>query len=244
MKAVITAGGRIEGTFARDAGTSIKALASVRGETMLARIVAALRANGATRIAVVGGREVRAACSDVVERVIDESPSGATNLLLALQAWPEDGEPLLYATSDLPYVTGEAVGAFLTRVPPGTLAIALAEVAAFDRRFPGVSGFGITLAGERFVNGGVFSLPAGSPEKVAQIARRFFDARKQPWRMAGFLSPIVLVRFLFGRLSVADLEAMAVRMLQVPATAIRNCAPELAFDVDTDVEYRYASAHE
>jgi GTP:adenosylcobinamide-phosphate guanylyltransferase len=244
MKAVITAGGRIDGPFARDAGTNVKALAPVRGATMLTRIVNALRANGATQIAVVGGSEVSAACSGVVERVIAESPSGATNLLLALQAWPEDGEPLLYATSDLPYVTAEAVRAFISRVPSGTLAIALADFATFDRRFPGAAGFGITLAGERVVNGGVFSLPAGSPEKVAQIARRFFDARKQPWRMAGFVSPLVLFRFVLGRLSVAHLETMAVRMLQVPSMAIRNCAPELAFDVDTDVEYRYACAHE
>jgi hypothetical protein len=141
-------------------------------------------------------------------------------------------------------VTAEAVGTFLDRVPHGTLAIALSELAVFESRFPGVAGFGITLAGERVVNGGVFSLPSGASEKVAQLARRFFDARKQPWRMASFVGPIVLLRFLLGRLSVANLEAMAVRTLQVPAMAIRNCAPELAFDVDTDVEYRYACAHE
>jgi GTP:adenosylcobinamide-phosphate guanylyltransferase len=244
MKAVITAGGRIDGAFARDAGTNVKALAPVRGVTMLGRMIDALRANGVTQIAVVGGSEVRAACSGVVERIIQESPAGATNLLLALQAWPQDGSPLLYATSDLPYITPEAVRGFLSQVPSDTLAVALSESAAFDRRFPGVSGFGITLAGERVVNGGVFSLPAGSPEKVGQIARRFFDARKQPWRMASFVSPIVLLRFALGRLSVAHLEAMAVRMLEVPAVAVRNCAPELAFDVDTNVEYRYACAHE
>jgi CTP:molybdopterin cytidylyltransferase MocA len=244
VKAVITAGGRIDGPFARDAGTNVKALAPVRGVTMLARIIEALRANGATQIAVVGGCEVRAACNGVVERVIDESPSGAANLLLALRAWPEDGKPLLYATSDLPYITRESIAAFLNAVPADTLAVPLAEQAEFDRRFPGVAGFGITLAGERVVNGGVFSLPSGGSEKVAQIARRFFDARKQPWRMASFVSPIVLLRFVLGRLSIAQLEATAVRMLQVPAMAIRKCAPELAFDVDTEVEYRYARAHE
>jgi hypothetical protein len=211
---------------------------------MLARIVAALRAAGVTQIAVVGGSEVRAACNGLVERVIDEAHSGAANLLLALRAWPEDGEPLLYATSDLPYVTADAATAFVQRVPSETLAVSLAEFAAFDVRFPGVSGFGITLAGERVVNGGLFSLPSGSAERLALIASRFFNARKQPWRMAGFVSPIVLFRFLVGRLSIAHLEAMAARMLQVPALAIRNCAPELAFDVDTDLEYRYACAHE
>ena len=244
MKAVITAGGRIDGPFAQAAGTSVKALAPVRGTTMLSRTIESLRAVGATRIAVIGGSEVRAASAQQVERIVDESPSGAENLLRGLRAWPEDGEPLLFATSDLPYVTADAVGAFLDRTTVGALAVALAESAAFHARFPGASGFGITLAGERVVNGGVFSLPSGSTERIALVARRFFDARKQPWRMAGFVSPIVLLRFLLGRLSIAQLEAIAARVLQVPANAIRHCAPELAFDCDTDTDYQYACAHE
>ena len=243
MKAVVTAGGRIEGPFAQAAGTPVKALASVRGTTMLARVIAALRQAGATEIAVIGGSEVRAACGTLVERVVDESPSGSINLLSALRAWPEDGEPLLYATSDLPYVTGDAVSDFLGRIAPGTLAVSLAEFAAFERRFPGSSGFGITLAGERVVNGGLFLIPSGAAERLAVFARRFFEARKRPWQMASFVSPIVLLRFLFGRLSIAHLEGMAARLLGVPSAAVRNCAPELAFDVDTDSEYRYACTH-
>ena len=61
------------------------------------------------RIAIVGGSEVRAAFEARVETIVDESPSGSQNLLRALRAWPEDGEPLIYATSDLPYVSGAAV---------------------------------------------------------------------------------------------------------------------------------------
>ena len=35
---------------------------------------------------------------------------------------------------------------------------------------------------------------------------------------------------------------MAARTLRVPATGLRDCAPELAFDVDTLDDYRYACA--
>jgi len=42
---------------------------------------------------------------------------------------------------------------------------------------------------------------------------------------------------------VADLEALAVRVLQMPAHAVRHCAAELAYDVDADAEYGYACAH-
>jgi hypothetical protein len=243
VKAVVTAGGRIDGEFARNAGTSVKALAQVRGKTMLARMIEALRAAGVTEIAVVGGGEVRAACAAEVDRFVEESPSGSENLLRALRAWPEH-ERLIYATSDLPYVTPNAVRDFIDRVGEGTLAVSLAEFNDFLARFPNAPPFGIRLGRERVVNGGVFSIPHGATEKLAAVATRFFEARKQPWRMAGLVGPTVLIRFLSGRLRVADLETMALHVLQVPAQALRGCAPELAFDVDTIDEYRYACAHE
>ncbi|HMF28621.1 MAG TPA: hypothetical protein VKE42_07600, partial [Candidatus Cybelea sp.] len=197
---------------------------------------------GVDEIAVVGGEEVRAACSTTIDRFVQESPSGSENLLRALRAWPDD-ERLIYATSDLPYVTPEPVRDFLQRVGHGTLAVALAEYVAFVERFPNGPPVGIRLGGERVVNGGVFSIPQGATEKLAAIATRFFEARKQPWRMAGLVGPGVLIRFLSGRLRVSDLETMALHVLQVPAQALRGCAPELAFDVDTVAEYRYACAN-
>jgi CTP:molybdopterin cytidylyltransferase MocA len=242
VKAVITAGGRVDGAFAESAGTRVKALAPVRGTTMLARMIVALRAAGVSEIAVVGGDEVRMACTASVDRFVSESPSGSENLLRALRAWP-DNERLLYATSDLPYVTAAAIGDFVERVGQGTLAVALAEFGEFAARFPGAPPFGITLAGERVVNGGLFSIPHGATEKLASMATRFFEARKRPWRMASLVGPAVLIRFLSGRLRVADLETMALHVLQVPAQALRGCAPELAFDVDTAADYRYACTH-
>jgi len=244
VKAVITAGGRIEGAFASEAGTPVKALAVVRGTTMLDRIIQALRGTGATRIALVGGSEVRAAAQDQVERFVDESPSGSQNMLRALRAWPDDGEPLLYATSDLPYVTAATVTDFVKRVPRQTLSVALSEHADYVARFPGAPSAGITLAGERVVNGGVFVIPGGSIEPLAAIATQFFDARKRPWQMAGLIGAAMLLRFLFRRLSVTGLERRARHTLGVEAVGLRHCAPELAFDVDGETEYGYALAHE
>ncbi len=242
MKAVVTAGGRIDGAFAAAAGTNVKALAPIGGVTMLQRIIDALRGAGATRIAVIGGEAVRAACGAQVERIVDESPSGAENLLRALRAWPDDGATLLYATSDLPFVTGADVGDFAARVEPGALAIALVDFATFNTRFPGAPAPGITLAGERVINGGLFSIPPGSASRLATLATRLFDARKAPWRMASLVNPLVFIRYFLGTLSIAQLEATAQKVTQVPARAVRNCAPALAFDVDTLTEYEYARA--
>ena len=209
---------------------------------MLQRMIAALRAAGASRIAVIGGEEVARACSPIVETVIEESVSGSENLLKALHAWPCEGERLVYATSDLPYVTAAAIEDVLTRVPADSLALPLTEWNDFDLRFPGAPPFGVTLAGERVVNGGVFTVPDASVPRLASLATRFFEARKAPWRMAGLVSPWILLRFLFRRLRIAELETLATRALGTPARALRRAPADLAYDVDTAEEYRYACA--
>ncbi len=241
MRAVITAGGRVDGAYERTAGTTIKALAPVRGVTMLSRAILAARGAGASEIAVVGGEMVRAACGAEIDRVVPEADDGGENLRRALRAWPDD-ERLLYLTSDLPYVDAPSLDDFVTRAGD-ELAMSLSDAEAFARRFPGAPPFGIRLAGERVVNGGAFVVPPGAAGKVASLAIRFFGARKQPWQMARIAGFDLLARLALGTLSIAVLERRASSVLGIAARVVRGCAPELAFDADTEAEYRYACEH-
>ncbi|HET9096160.1 MAG TPA: NTP transferase domain-containing protein [Candidatus Baltobacteraceae bacterium] len=240
--AVITAGGRVDGAFAGVLGTPVKALAPFGNATFLQITIDALRGAGIERIAVVGGDDVRSACEGCVEQFIDESSGGAENLRRALHAWSADA-PLLYLASDMPFITAQTMRVFLARVPEATLVLPLTQWEEFDRRFPGAPPFGITLAGERVVNGGAFVIPAHAHDRIEHFAMRFFDARKSVWRMARLTGPTLLLQFVFRRLGVARLEAHARRLLGVPALALRNAPPELAYDVDVLEEYRYALAH-
>lgn len=242
MNAVITAGGTLDGEYAALAGTTIKALAHVRGRTMLDRAIEAAYEAGAVRVAVIGAIQVAQSCGARVDRVVDASGDGSENLLRALAAWPAD-EPLLFLTSDLPYVTGAAVRAFVERVPDGTFALALTTHDAFVRRFASSPPAGIRLSGERVVNGGAFVIPAGAAPRIACVARGFFDARKSPWQMARLLGPALILRYVVGRLSIGALERYASATLGLRACAVRDAPPELAFDADVIEEYRYACAN-
>lgn len=239
--AVITAGGRVDGEFAGVLGTPIKALAPFGNATLLQITIDALRGAGAGRIAVVGGADVRSACSGSIEQFIDESADGAQNLRRALHAWSPD-EPLLYLTSDMPFITARTLREFLALVPKGALALPLTEWDEFDRRFPGAPPFGVTLGGERVVNGGAFVIPPHARDRIERFAMRFFDARKSVWRMAQLTGPMLLLQFALHRLSVTQLEIHARRLLGIPALAVRNAPAELAYDVDVLEEYRYAIA--
>ena len=243
MYAVITAGGPIDGEYATRAGTALKALAPVRGRTMLARTIDALRDCGVERIAVVGNDDVRDACATLAPvKMIPDAGSGGKNVLAALDAWP-DTEALLYLTCDLPYVDAAALRWFLDRIEPATLSMPLCEHAAFTARFPGAPPFGVTLSGERVVNAGIFHLPAGSRARVRTLATALFDARKAPWKMATVAGPLILLRFMLGRVSVNALERRAMHLLGIPVAAVRHAPPELAYDADTADDYAYAVEH-
>ncbi len=238
MDAVITAGGRVDGPLAEAMQTPIKALARIGGVTMLDSTINAVRGIGIERIAVVGGSEIRSHVNGGV-RVVGEAESGSENLRRALRAW-ENTSPLLYLTSDMPFVSAAALRSFIDAAPSGALALPLTEYAEFQRRFPGAPPFGITLAGERVVNGGAFVIPAAGANAIERLASDFFNARKSRVRMARLAGAGLLLRFLFRRLSVATLESRARALLGFAAVAVRGAPPELAYDVDVLEEYQYA----
>jgi GTP:adenosylcobinamide-phosphate guanylyltransferase len=241
MRAVITAGGAIGGEYARLAGTNRKALALVRGRPMIEHAILALRACGISDVAVIGDDGVARACEPLRVAMVDDAGSGSANVLNALDAWPDD-EPLLYLTSDMPFVGESALRWFLERVDPDTLAMPLTEHADYARRFPKAPPAGITLSGERVVNGGAIHIPAGARGRIRSFATALFEARKAPWRMATIAGPLTLLRFATGRASIASLEARAQALLGIPVRALRGAPPELAFDADTADEYRFALA--
>lgn len=241
FNAVITAGGRVEGEFAAAIGSPVKALARLGDSTLLERGIAAARAAGAASVAVIGGDEVRGAVGAQIDQLIPEAPSGAQNVHLALGAFPDD--EFLYLTSDLPFITGSSVRAFLERRTPASLAMPLAGADAYAARFPGSPEHATTIGKERVANGSVFVVPAGAARVIDSVAQQLFNARKNLPAMARLLGPALLLKFATRRLSIADIERKAASLLGIPVFAVRDCAPELCFDIDTIEDYRYALGH-
>lgn len=240
MHAVITAGGRVDGAFADAIGTRVKALATCGGTSMLFKAIAAARSAGAQRIAVVGGDEVREAVAGSVDDIIAEASDGAENVHSALRFFGE--EPLLYLSSDMPYIDGCYVLEFLNRAGRDAVAMPLADAAVYEARFPGAADHATVIAHERVANASVFFIPRGGAPLIDDVAQRLFTARKSLPRMAVLLGPALLVKFALKRLTIGDVERRAAQLLGLPVRAVRDCAPELCFDVDTFEDYRYASA--
>lgn len=237
--AVITAGGRIDGEFARLAGTSVKALVCIGETTLLSRVIAAARGVGIERLAVVGNDEVRAHCGADVECIVPDRGDGAQNIAAALRVWSSD-EPLLYLTSDMPFIQAAYLKQFLDATQDADVSMPIIDAATYLARFPNAPAAGVQLGKDRVVNGGAFFFAPGSIPLVEPFAARVFQARKSPLKMAGLVGLPFALRFLSRRLDVSHIEAHAKRILALEVRAIRVDAPELAFDIDDVRTYEYA----
>ena len=240
MRAVITAGGSVDGAFARAIGTRVKALAPFGARTLLDVAVDACTEAGIDGIAVVGGPEVRAHLAGRGLRVIEAAPDGGANVLLALDAWP--AERFVYLASDLPFATAGGVRDLIARSDAAAVAMALGGADAYAARFPGAALHHVALRGERVANGSAFAFGPAAIAPLRALATRFFGARKNLFALATLLGPALCWRFATRRLEIAEIEAYATRKLGVPVVAVRGCDPGLCYDVDGLAEYEYALA--
>jgi CTP:molybdopterin cytidylyltransferase MocA len=239
MRAVITAGGLVDGAFAEAIGTRVKALAPFGARTLLDVVLDACAGAGIDGVAVIGDAEVRAhlGARDGV-RVLDAALDGRTNVLRALDAWP--GERFVYLTSDMPFASAEGLRDLIARSGALALTMALADVDAYAARFPGAPEHSVALGGERVANGNAFVIAPEAVQPAHAFATKLFAARKSLPRLALLLGPSLCLRFALKRLSISDLEMYGTRRLGVAVGALRGCDPGLCYDVDTLEEYRYA----
>lgn len=237
LRAVVTAGGRVDGPFEAAIGSPVKALAPFRGGVLLDVVLTALHEVGIASVAVVGDAAVAAHVAGRAT-VIPASLDGPTNVLRALDAWPDD--ELLYATSDLPFVDAAALTSFVHASAGYELTIPLAEGDAYEAAYPRAPAHIAVLRGARVANGSVFYIAGSARTAVRTVAGGFFAARKSALALARLLGPALLARFLVRRLEIGHVERRAARVLGIRAAGIRDAAPALCYDVDTLDDYRYA----
>jgi CTP:molybdopterin cytidylyltransferase MocA len=238
LRAVVTAGGRVDGAFAAAIGTPIKALAPFGERRLLDVVLDAIAQCAIDGIAVVGDASL-AAHLEGRARLIPAAADGAVNIARALDAWP-DGDDLLFATSDLPFAAAADLRTFLDRSAAFDLSMPLADAAAYASAYPDAPPHVTVLGGERVAGGSVFFIAGAGRAPMRAVAGRFFAARKSAFAMARLLGAPLLLGYCVRRLRIADVERRAARVLGVRAAAIRDAAPGLCYDVDTLDDYRYA----
>jgi len=232
FNALVLAGSRPGGDpLARALGTSSKALIEIGGEPMLARVVAALRAAGAARIAVAASDPpvvelARALGCETLPAQAGPSESAAAGFRVL-------GAPMLLTTADHALLRPEWVRDFLAAQRPDVDVTALlARRQGIEQAAPGSRRSYWRFADGDWSGCNLFMLATPRAEQALGLWKQVEADRKRPWRIVRRLGPALLLRYLLGRLTLTDAFAHLGRRAGLVAQAVESPHGLAAVDVD------------
>lgn len=213
------------------AGVSHKALIELASETLLARVVGALRGAGAGKIGVVASDpQVRNLAQALGCQVVDPAAGPSESARRGAETM---GTPLLVTTADHALLKPEWVTGFLADAPAAAdVCVLVAPRAAVERDAPTTQRTWLKFSDGDFSGCNLFWLANDRALGVVDLWRRVEADRKRPWKIAALLGAGVLVRYALGRLTLDQAVARIGGLAGVNAAAVRTSFGLASVDVD------------
>jgi GTP:adenosylcobinamide-phosphate guanylyltransferase len=214
------------------AGVSHKGLIVLGGQTLLTRVLEALALAGATRIGV--------STSDLA--IVDALAGHASASPLPAAGGPSQsvhdaaslmGTPLLVTTVDHALLQAEWISELIAKAPDeADIAVLMAPEAVVRAAAPETQ-----RTYWRFRDGGysgcnLFLLKTETALNAVDFWRRAEALRKQPWRIAALLGPMMLLRYALGLMTIDETLDRLGRAAGVRAAVVRSSYGLAAVDVD------------
>ena len=213
------------------AGVSHKALIEIGGLTLLERVVAAVRASGAARIGVVAGT---GAVAELAARlgceVIPQAPGPSAS---ATAGFAVLGAPLLVTTADHALLQPEWIVDFITRAGRSAdVSALLARRETIEATAPPMRRTYLRFADGDWSGCNLFFLATERSVGAIRFWQRVEDDRKRPWRIARMLGGWTLLRYVLGRLTLAQAVERVGGKAGVSAQVVESPFGLAALDVD------------
>lgn len=212
-------------------GVAHKALATVGGETLLARVASA----AAGRVAVsANDPAVIAEAERLGLEVLPPAPGPSASVAAALATL---GTPLIVTTADHALLRREWVDALVAGTPAAAdVSVMLAERARVEADAPPSRRTWLKFADGQWSGCNLFYLATPEAARAIDLWKLVEADRKRPWRIVARLGAGLLLRFLLGRLTLADAIATLGRKASVVAAVVPAPNGLAAVDVDTPAD--------
>lgn len=241
MKAVVLAGGPLDDVARLEPGAPNKAFVRIGDRTLVGRTIAPLRASRHVERIVVVTPPRMWEHPDL--RDADAlRPDGARiteSLRNGLEGLAPDGDVLI-VTSDLPILSVEAVDDFAERVARlnADVVYGCVEQRAHLARFPDVPHTWARMRDGTYCGAGLAAMKPRALPLLERFIEKLGAARKSPLKLASLFGWDMLARYALRRLSIAQAEERATRILGAPVRALVSTHAEMGVNVDrvSDVE--------
>ena len=235
LTTVVLAGGPADEVARLQPGAINKAFVEIGGKALVTRTLEALRhCPSVGRLIVVAPPEMHQ--SDALALADDTRDAGVhirESLASGLAGLPND-DPVLLSTSDLPILSAKAVEDFIagSRRRDPDLAYAILERSIHEAKFPEVPHTWARMRDGTYCGGAFVTIKPRIFPSLSRVIERLGAARKNPMHLALLFGPDVLLKFALRRLSVADAESRASRVLGAKVRAVPCAYPDMAVNVD------------
>lgn len=242
MDCIVTAGGGVPENDALFPFTNgrPKSLLQIHGVTMLEYVIRALEAaRNIDRIYVVGLDEEDVESlplpSDI--QTLPDQGGLVRNLEVTLNRLLEDNPgatTVLLCSADIPLLTAEVVDAYIEDCRPFDC-IAYYNVVTretMESRFPNSGRTFVPLRNHAVAGGDMTLVQTRILDTNDELWEAVFNARKHAWRLAKLVGLRTMLKLLFRRLTLSEIETLATRLVNAPVRVLKSPYPELAMDVD------------
>lgn len=236
MDAVVLAGGRpID-------GLASKCLLSLKDKPLAFYVLNALKEAGIEKISYVGPT-VPTIEGFLTAKTPDQGKMLA-NLTAGLSKIPTN-KRILIATADLPCIKPGTIRSLIEKDPGNGVVYPIVSSENMEKAYPnGKRTYAKILEG-RFTGGNIFIIDGFLAEQLIKNLEKVIEHRKNPLQLARLFGFFTLVKFLFGQVSIPEIEKRASKIIKMPAKALIFDHPDIAFDIDKpndlDLAQKYLS---
>lgn len=244
MHCLVIAGGEVgpDNPLYPYSGGKPKALIDMGGRTMLERVIGALQSSSYIEDVLVVGIDEQVIVDNglTFDRPVTFLPDqgGMVANMLAGCSWFLKNRPgaeiILGCSGDIPTITGLVVDEFIEACRPWDKGVYYNFVTRrrMESRFPDSRRTYSRLGNIEAAGGDMVMARPELVQRNRELLEGVTGARKKPWRVAGVVGPVLLIKFLFHRVTIPDVEKIATKLLGAPAKIILDGPPELAMDAD------------
>jgi CTP:molybdopterin cytidylyltransferase MocA len=237
LRAVVLAGSRpgAPDPVAAAEGVAHKVLALVDGQTLLARVVAALGRAGIEAIAVSANHPAVEAEARRLGATLLPTGRGPSESVAG--AFERFGAPLLVTTGDHPLLEAAWIKDLIEGTPTDAdVSLMLAERGRVQAAAPDTRRTWLSFADGQWSGCNLCLLAGPAAERAIAAWKQVEADRKRPWRIARRLGIGTLWRYWRGSLTSAEAIARLGRGLGVEAALVPASDGRAAIDVDTPAD--------
>lgn len=228
------------------AGVSGKVLVEIAGKPMLGRVMEAVSdfAGHGDLLVVCRDEPAYVEAADVGRAFqrIDPASGPAASAVAAMERI-DPSVSVLLVTGDHPLLQRAWLEQFVSRAAAtgADAVVGLVDHAAVAARFPESRRTRYRFSDIAVCGTNLFYFGGARGRRVVEQWRVFEAHRKKPWKIVGRLGPWNLLRYLAGRLSLADAMDGLSRRMELRLAAVLLDAPEAAVDVDSPADLALAT---